>query len=63
MRGSYFGLPGAFVGVVVVPTRRIPAMAVHDLPGLLIWVLLLVLTASLAIAGLRRLSDVKPANH
>lgn len=30
MRGSYFGLLGALVGVVAFPTRLIPQMAIHD---------------------------------
>lgn len=38
MRGSYFGLLGAFAGVVSVPTRRIPEMAVYNLPVLVMWV-------------------------
>jgi uncharacterized membrane protein len=30
MTGSYFGLLGAFLGVVVFPTRLIPQLALHD---------------------------------
>lgn len=37
MRGSYFGLLGAFIGVVVVPWRLIPQMALHDLARLLVF--------------------------
>lgn len=42
MTGSYFGLIGAFVGVLAVPSRRIPQLAIRELPllGLLILVLL-----------------------
>nr|WP_253185289.1 DUF2306 domain-containing protein [Pseudarthrobacter chlorophenolicus] len=32
MLGSYFGVLGAFIGVIAVPERRIPQMALHDLP-------------------------------
>lgn len=59
MRGSYFGILGAFVGVLAVPERRIPQMAVHDLPLLLLWIGALVLTAGFAVAGAARL--VSPA--
>lgn len=38
MRGSYFGILGAFVGVIAVPSRRIPQLATHDLPTLIMWV-------------------------
>lgn len=37
MRGSYFGILGAFIGVIAVPSRRIPQLAVHDLPTLVMW--------------------------
>lgn len=30
MRGSYFGLLGAFLGAVAVPQRSIPQLAAHD---------------------------------
>ncbi|KQR02130.1 hypothetical protein ASF74_19625 [Arthrobacter sp. Leaf145] len=55
MTGSYFGLIGAFIGVVAVPERRLPQMAVHDLVGLTLWVAALALTAGLAVAGLTQL--------
>ncbi|SDX54787.1 Uncharacterized membrane protein [Arthrobacter sp. yr096] len=55
MTGSYFGLVGAFIGVVAVPDRRLPQMAIHDLAGLTLWVATLVLTAGLTIAGLMQL--------
>ena len=55
MSGSYFGLLGAFIGVIAVPGRRLPQMAIHDLPGLVIWTAALALTAYLTIAGLSQL--------
>lgn len=51
MRGSYFGVLGAFIGVVAVPDRRIPQMAIHDGPALTLWVVSVVLTAAFAVAG------------
>jgi len=33
MRGSWFGLIGAFIGAVAVPQRRIPTFAVTDTGG------------------------------
>lgn len=57
MTGSYFGLIGAFIGVVAVPDRRLPQMAVHDLVGLTLWVAALALTAGLTVAGLTQLSQ------
>lgn len=61
MTGSYFGIVGAFVGVVVVPERRIPQMALTDLPGLFLWVAALVLTAAFTVAGVMRLRTPSPA--
>lgn len=55
MTGSYFGLLGAFGGVLAVPERRIPQLAVHDLPVLSLWVLALVLAAGFTAAGAVRL--------
>ena len=55
MTGSYFGLIGAFIGVVAVPDRRLPQMAVHDLVGLTLWVAAMALTAGLTVAGLTQL--------
>ncbi|MET3902481.1 DUF2306 domain-containing protein [Paenarthrobacter sp. 4246] len=55
MTGSYFGLVGAFIGVIAVPDRRLPQMAIHDLAGLTLWVAALVLTAGLTVAGLMQL--------
>lgn len=51
MRGSYFGVLGAFIGVVAVPERGIPQLAIHDLPLLILWVAALLLTAALAVVG------------
>lgn len=55
MQGSYFGVLGAFIGVVAVPERRIPRMAVHDLLGLSLWIALVVLTAIFTVLGLTML--------
>ncbi|MFJ4170009.1 DUF2306 domain-containing protein [Paenarthrobacter sp. NPDC089714] len=55
MTGSYFGLVGAFIGVIAVPDRRLPQMAIHDLAGLVLWVAALALTAGLTVAGLLQL--------
>lgn len=51
MAGSYFGVLGAFVGVVAVPDRRIPQMAATDFPGLALWMACILLTAGFAVAG------------
>ncbi|MGF9662331.1 DUF2306 domain-containing protein [Arthrobacter crystallopoietes] len=62
LTGSYFGILGAFVGVVAVPDRRIPQMAVNDLPGLVVWVACILLTAGFAVAGTALLRPArKPA--
>lgn len=55
MTGSYFGLLGAFVGVLVVPSRRIPQFAIHELPLLVVLILVLLGTAALTILGLAQL--------
>lgn len=55
MTGSYFGLIGAFVGVLVVPSRRIPQLAIHELPLLGLLVLVLVGTAALTVIGAAQL--------
>jgi uncharacterized membrane protein YozB (DUF420 family) len=55
MTGSYFGLLGAFVGVLAVPSRRVPQLAVHELPLLGLLILLLLGTAALTILRLARL--------
>lgn len=53
MRGSYFGVLGAFAGVVSVPTRRIPELAVYNLPVLVLWIAGIVVTG-FAVIGLAR---------
>ncbi|MBT2585328.1 DUF2306 domain-containing protein [Arthrobacter sp. ISL-95] len=55
MTGSYFGLIGAFVGVLAVPSRRIPQLAIHELPLLGLLILVLLGTAALTILGLTQL--------
>jgi uncharacterized membrane protein len=55
MTGSYFGLIGAFVGVLVVPSRRIPQLAIHELPLLGLLVLVLLSTAALTVVGVAQL--------
>lgn len=52
MIGSYFGSVGAFVGVVAVPTRRIPQLAMHQTPLFVLFVALLIASAALFICGL-----------
>lgn len=49
MQGSYYGILGAFAGVVAVPSRRIPQMAMFDLPSLITWVSLIAVVAFLVI--------------
>jgi uncharacterized membrane protein len=56
MKGSYFGVLGAFIGVVAVPDRRIPQMAIHDLAGLSLWIAAIALTAFFTVLGMSRLS-------
>lgn len=55
MTGSYLGLVGAFVGVLAVPSRRIPQLAIHELPLLGLLVLVLLGTAALTDLGIARL--------
>lgn len=54
MVGSYFGLVGAFIGVVIVPSRRIPQLAIHDLPLLLILLAGLFATTAAIIGCIKR---------
>lgn len=54
MTGSYLGILGAFVGVIAVPSRRIPSMAVESPMGLALWVAILVFTAVFTIIGFRQ---------
>jgi hypothetical protein len=55
MTGSYFGILGAFVGVIVVPSRRIPSMTVENPMGLALWIAILVLTAIFTVIGFNQL--------
>jgi uncharacterized membrane protein len=57
MAGSYFGLVGAFAGVLAVPARRIPQLAIHDLPLLGLFVLALLGTAALTVVGVAQLGQ------
>ncbi|CAA9361194.1 MAG: hypothetical protein AVDCRST_MAG36-2654 [uncultured Nocardioidaceae bacterium] len=51
MTGSWFGVVGAFVGAVAVPSRTVPQLAVHQ-PGLLaVWVAAVVLTTWVLVTG------------
>lgn len=59
MTGSYFGIIGAFVGVIAVPSRRIPSMAVENPLGLAIWVAILALTAGFTVIGVYQLLKVE----
>ena len=59
MTGSYFGLIGALVGVLAVPARRIPQLAINDLPLLGIFILTLLGTAALTVAGVAQLSKTR----
>jgi uncharacterized membrane protein len=59
MTGSYFGILGAFVGVIVVPSRRIPSMAVDNPLGLALWIAILVLTAAFTVIGFRNLFKIE----
>jgi uncharacterized membrane protein len=55
MTGSYLGLLGAFVGVLAVPSRRIPQLAIHELPLLGLLILILMGTAALTVIGIGQL--------
>jgi uncharacterized membrane protein len=55
MIGSYFGILGAFGGVIAVPTRRIPQLAMHDLPTLIMWVAGIIVV-SFAVVGISALT-------
>lgn len=58
MTGSYFGILGAFIGVIAVPSRRIPQLFIHDLDTALHWTFFIAIIA-FAIVGLAYLR-VKP---
>ena len=59
MTGSYLGLIGAFVGVLAVPSRRIPQLAIHELPLLGLLILVLLGTAALTILGLAQIREAQ----
>lgn len=63
MTGSYFGVIGAFAGVLAVPARRIPQLALNDLPLLSIFILALLGTAALTVVGVAQLSRTRASAH
>jgi uncharacterized membrane protein len=56
MIGTYLGLLGAFVGVLVVPTRRIPELAVTEPLVLAVWAVCLVVTTAAFVVGVLALA-------
>ncbi|MEW1821209.1 DUF2306 domain-containing protein [Arthrobacter sp. NPDC080031] len=62
MTGSYFGLIGSFVGVLAVPTRRIPQLAINDFPLLALLILVLLVTAALTVTGGVQISKSRTGN-
>lgn len=58
MQGSYFGLLGAFIGVIAVPSRRIPQMALHD-TSTFIFIAAMLIVASFAVIGVVELTAKK----
>ena len=52
MIGSYFGAVAAFVGVIAVPTRRIPQLALHQTPLFFLFVGLIIASAALFVCSL-----------
>lgn len=56
MQGSYYGILGAFIGVIAVPTRRIPQMAMFDLPAFVTFVTILAVV-SLSVIGVSQLAQ------
>lgn len=63
MTGSYFGLIGAFIGVLAVPDRRIPQLTNHELPLLALLVIVLLGTAALTVAGIPRRAGRGGTDH
>lgn len=59
MIGSYFGSVGAFVGVIAVPTRRIPQLATQQTPLFFLFVGLLVVSATMFLCGLYFLANYR----
>ena len=51
MTGSYFGILGATIGVIAVPTRRIPQLAVHEPLLLFFWASVIVAMTAFVIVG------------
>lgn len=51
MRGAWFGLLGAFVFAVAVPSRHIPQLAAHDPAALLRSAALVIATATVVVAA------------
>lgn len=43
------------MGVLAVPSRRIPQLAIHDLPLLVLLILILLGTAALTVLGIAQL--------
>jgi uncharacterized membrane protein len=58
MQGSYFGLLGAFMGVIAAPSRRIPQMAMHDTGTFIMWAAGIVVVA-FAVVGLVAMKEKK----
>lgn len=63
MRGSYFGILGAFGGVVAVPSRRVPQMAAYDLPSLIMWVAGLIVLSFAVIGTVHLVHQEKEAKR
>lgn len=61
MQGSYFGLLGAFIGVITVPSRRIPQMAMHDTSSF-IFITAMIIIISFAVMGLTELLSKNKKN-
>lgn len=61
MIGSYFGSIAAFVGVIAVPTRRIPQLAVNQTPLFFLFIGLLVASTGLFLLGLYYLARKRSA--
>lgn len=54
MTGSYFGIVGAFIGVIAVPERRIPQLFIHELNTALHWTVIIAAVA-FTVVGLAHL--------
>ena len=61
MIGSYFGSLAAFVGVIAVPTRRIPQLAINQTPLFFLFIGLLVASTGLFLLGLYYLARKRSA--